>query len=42
MNNIPHSREMRKYFYDDILQATQRAVEDKVIRLKVGVFHFQN
>ncbi|KMZ56358.1 Adenylate kinase [Zostera marina] len=37
MNNIPHSREMRKYFYDDILQATQRAVEDKLIRLKIEI-----
>ncbi|XP_058067512.1 adenylate kinase 5, chloroplastic isoform X2 [Magnolia sinica] len=34
LNNIPHSREIRKYFYDDVLRATQRAVEDGRIRLK--------
>ncbi|KAH9608074.1 hypothetical protein KSS87_016515 [Heliosperma pusillum] len=37
LNNIPHSREIRKYFYDDVLQATQRAVEDGKTRLKVEI-----
>ncbi|KAM0933874.1 putative adenylate kinase [Dioscorea sansibarensis] len=37
LNNIPHSREIRKYFYDDVLQATQRAVQDKRSRLKVEI-----
>ncbi|KAL5985481.1 hypothetical protein ACLOJK_027465 [Asimina triloba] len=37
LNNIPHSREIRKYFYDDILQATQRAVEGGRIRMKVEI-----
>ncbi|XP_058067513.1 adenylate kinase 5, chloroplastic isoform X3 [Magnolia sinica] len=37
LNNIPHSREIRKYFYDDVLRATQRAVEDGRIRLKVEI-----
>ncbi|CAA0819953.1 Adenylate kinase 5- chloroplastic [Striga hermonthica] len=35
LNNIPHSREIRKYFYDDVLQATQSAVRDGKTRLKV-------
>ncbi|CAL5400473.1 unnamed protein product [Camellia sinensis] len=35
LNNIPHSREIREYFYDDVLQATQRAVNDGKTRLKV-------
>ena len=35
LNNIPHSREIRKYFYDDVIQATQRAVNDGKTRLKV-------
>lgn len=34
LNNIPHSREIRNYFYNDVLQATSKAVEDKRIRLK--------
>lgn len=34
LNNIPHSREIRTYFYDDVLQATQRAVNDGRTRLK--------
>ncbi|KAK1323588.1 hypothetical protein QJS10_CPA02g01229 [Acorus calamus] len=37
LNNIPHSREIRKYFYDDIIYATQRAIEDGRIRLKVEI-----
>ncbi|MQM05920.1 hypothetical protein Taro_038737 [Colocasia esculenta] len=37
LNNIPHSREIREYFYKDVVQATQRAVEDKRIRLKVEI-----
>ncbi|KAK6151652.1 hypothetical protein DH2020_014287 [Rehmannia glutinosa] len=35
LNNIPHSREIRKYFYEDVLQATQRAIKDGKTRLKV-------
>ncbi|OVA12893.1 Adenylate kinase [Macleaya cordata] len=35
LNNIPHSREIRKYFYDDVLQATRRAVADGRTRLKL-------
>ncbi|KAL9223928.1 hypothetical protein vseg_000012 [Gypsophila vaccaria] len=37
LNNIPHSREIRKYFYDDVLRATQRAVVDGRTRLKVEI-----
>ncbi|XVE63585.1 hypothetical protein DITRI_Ditri07aG0031600 [Diplodiscus trichospermus] len=37
LNNIPHSREIRNYFYDDVLQATQRAVNDGRTRLKVEI-----
>ncbi|THU71688.1 hypothetical protein C4D60_Mb04t04130 [Musa balbisiana] len=37
LNNIPHSKEIRKYFYDDVLQATQNAIEDKILRLKVEI-----
>lgn len=37
LNNIPHSREIREYFYDDVLQATQRAVDDGKKRLKVEI-----
>ncbi|WJZ98256.1 hypothetical protein VitviT2T_016795 [Vitis vinifera] len=37
LNNIPHSREIRTYFYDDVLQATQRAVNDGRTRLKVEI-----
>ncbi|KAI8008241.1 Protein TOPLESS [Camellia lanceoleosa] len=36
LNNIPHSREIREYFYDDVLQATQRAINDGKTRLKNG------
>ncbi|KAK6151647.1 hypothetical protein DH2020_014282 [Rehmannia glutinosa] len=37
LNNIPHSREIRKYFYEDVLQATQRAIKDGKTRLKVEI-----
>ncbi|KAF3783994.1 Adenylate kinase 5 [Nymphaea thermarum] len=37
LNNIPHSKDIREYFYDDVLQATQRAVQDKQTRLKVEI-----
>ncbi|KAK4257499.1 hypothetical protein QN277_007077 [Acacia crassicarpa] len=37
LNNIPHSREIRKYFYDDVLQATERAIRDGKNRLKVDI-----
>lgn len=37
LNNIPHSREIREYFYNDVLQATERAVNDRKIRLKVEI-----
>ncbi|GLU10235.1 hypothetical protein SLE2022_270550 [Rubroshorea leprosula] len=37
LNNIPHSREIRDYFYDDVLVATQRAVNDGRTRLKVEI-----
>ncbi|XP_050237062.1 adenylate kinase 5, chloroplastic [Mercurialis annua] len=37
LNNIPHSREIRNYFYDDVLEAAQRAVNDGRTRLKVEI-----
>ncbi|WCJ29839.1 adenylate kinase family protein [Euphorbia peplus] len=37
LNNIPHSREIRNYFYNDVLQATLRAVKDGKTRLKVEI-----
>ncbi|KAL1325564.1 hypothetical protein HN51_035620 [Arachis hypogaea] len=37
LNNIPHSREIRQYFYDDVIKATQRAVNDGKTRLKVDI-----
>ncbi|KAG8046932.1 hypothetical protein GUJ93_ZPchr0008g14011 [Zizania palustris] len=37
LNNIPHSREIRKYFYDDVLEATRHAVEDKKTRLQIDI-----
>ncbi|XWS73036.1 hypothetical protein CRYUN_Cryun02cG0091400 [Craigia yunnanensis] len=37
LNNIPHSKEIRNYFYDDVLQATQKAVNDGRTRLKVEI-----
>ncbi|XP_023905488.1 adenylate kinase 5, chloroplastic [Quercus suber] len=35
LNNIPHSRGIREYFYKDVLEATQRAINDGRTRLKV-------
>ncbi|XP_062159266.1 adenylate kinase 5, chloroplastic [Alnus glutinosa] len=37
LNNIPHSREIRKYFYNDVLEATRRAINDGRTRLKVEI-----
>lgn len=37
LNDIPHSREIRTYFYDSVLQATQRAIYDGKTRLKVDI-----
>lgn len=37
LNNIPHSREIREYFYTDVLQATQRAINDGKTRLKIEI-----
>lgn len=37
LNNIPHSREIRKYFYNDVLVATRHAVEDKKTRLQIDI-----
>ncbi|CAN1182656.1 Adenylate kinase 5, chloroplastic [Linum perenne] len=37
LNNIPHSREIGNYFYNDVLQATQRAVNDGRTRLRVDI-----
>ncbi|XP_022867064.1 adenylate kinase 5, chloroplastic [Olea europaea var. sylvestris] len=37
LNNIPHSREIREYFYDDVLQATQRAINDGKTQIKVEI-----
>ncbi|GMN47170.1 hypothetical protein TIFTF001_016356 [Ficus carica] len=37
LNNIPHSREIRKYFYNDVLQATKRAISEGRTRLKVEI-----
>ncbi|KAJ8753274.1 hypothetical protein K2173_017898 [Erythroxylum novogranatense] len=37
LNNIPHSREIRNYFYNDVLQATVNAVNDGRTRLKVEI-----
>lgn len=37
LNNIPHSRDIREYFYVDVLQATQRAIKDGKTRLKVEI-----
>ncbi|KAF5200593.1 adenylate kinase [Thalictrum thalictroides] len=37
LNNVPHSREIRKYFYDDVLYATQRAMADGKTHLKVEI-----
>lgn len=37
LNNIPHSSEIREYFYYDVLQATQKALEAKRTRVKVEI-----
>ncbi|CAM0910438.1 unnamed protein product [Alopecurus aequalis] len=37
LNNIPHSREIRKYFYEDVLEATKHAIEDKKTRLQIDI-----
>lgn len=37
LNNIPHSREIREYFYEDVRRATIRAVEDGCTRLKIEI-----
>lgn len=37
LNNIPHSREIRNYFYNDVLQATTRAINDGKTRVKVEI-----
>ncbi|KAL5547667.1 hypothetical protein UlMin_002898 [Ulmus minor] len=37
LNNIPHSREIRQYFYDDVLRATQNAINAGRTRLKVEI-----
>ncbi|KAM7268300.1 hypothetical protein ACFE04_010466 [Oxalis oulophora] len=37
LNNIPHSREIRNYFYNDVLQSTLRAVNDGKTRVKVEI-----
>ncbi|TVU42380.1 hypothetical protein EJB05_08782, partial [Eragrostis curvula] len=37
LNNIPHSREIRKYFYDDVVKATKHAVGDKKTRLQIDI-----
>lgn len=35
LNSIPHSREIREYFYADVCKATKNAVEDGIHKLKV-------
>ncbi|KAI5674464.1 hypothetical protein M9H77_14828 [Catharanthus roseus] len=37
LNNIPHSREIRNYFYNDVLQAATRAINDGKTRVKVEI-----
>ncbi|XP_020407242.1 probable adenylate kinase 5, chloroplastic isoform X5 [Zea mays] len=37
LNNIPHSREIREYFYNDVLKATKLAIEDKKTRLQIDI-----
>ncbi|XP_047308263.1 adenylate kinase 5, chloroplastic isoform X2 [Impatiens glandulifera] len=37
LNNIPHTREIREYFYADVLQATQRAISAGKTRLRVDI-----
>jgi adenylate kinase len=40
LNNIPHSREIREYFYNDVVKATKLAIEDKKTRLQVATYLF--
>ncbi|KAJ7295642.1 hypothetical protein O6H91_03G008700 [Diphasiastrum complanatum] len=37
LNSIPHTREIREYFYRDVCEATKRAVEDGIDKLKVRI-----
>ncbi|AED93936.1 adenylate kinase family protein [Arabidopsis thaliana] len=37
LNNIPHSRDIRAYFYEDVLQATIRSIKDGNTRLRVDI-----
>ncbi|KAL1194854.1 Adenylate kinase 5 [Cardamine amara subsp. amara] len=37
LNNIPHSRDIRAYFYEDVLQATIRSIKDGNSRLRVDI-----
>ncbi|GLJ42848.1 hypothetical protein SUGI_0888210 [Cryptomeria japonica] len=37
LNNIPHSREIREYFYEDVRRSTIRAIDDGMNRLKVEI-----
>ncbi|CAH2079487.1 unnamed protein product [Thlaspi arvense] len=37
LNNIPHSRDIRSYFYEDVLQATIRSIKDGNTRLRVDI-----
>ncbi|KAK9806973.1 hypothetical protein WJX72_009126 [[Myrmecia] bisecta] len=37
LNNIPHSRETRRFFYKEVCQAVQRAVAAGELRMKVRV-----
>ncbi|XP_042397694.1 adenylate kinase 5, chloroplastic-like isoform X1 [Zingiber officinale] len=37
LNNVPHSKEIRTYFYVDVLHATQNAINDKRRRVKVEI-----
>ncbi|EPS67194.1 hypothetical protein M569_07579, partial [Genlisea aurea] len=37
LNCIPHSREIRQQFYEDVLRATKQAVKDGKTRLKVEI-----
>ncbi|BBN00482.1 adenylate kinase [Marchantia polymorpha subsp. ruderalis] len=37
LNTTPHTREIREYFYKDVCNATKRAVENKITKLKVKI-----
>ncbi|KAL2652527.1 hypothetical protein R1flu_020655 [Riccia fluitans] len=37
MNTTPHSREIREYFYKDVCNATKKAVENNLTKLKITV-----